>query len=517
MSNRTCHPPQRKTPARTRRIRAMELVESLESRICLSAVPTAATGASEMYRIAAWSNGDAGSQYGATYSNPQFTQAQTFFNLFRNRFQPYVNPNPNPNPDPTPDPTPTPNPTPTPGAAATITQVAEGSLTRLVVTGPAGGDKISISESGDTFTITCNGNIQSETGNFAELAVYATGGGDTITVQSSVNISCLIYGESGNNTITALGSAQSYIVTIGGGGKDTLTGNGANTSYWVTPTDTVHASSAENAGGDVHVVSGFYQPFSSSPSNPKYIPLTLGGQTLPEPTDSGTTVNVTASLWGTGPVMTDINQGQVGDCYFLASIQSLAFAQPAKLEEMAVDLGDGTYAVQFKRGGTTSYVRVDANFPDAPWGGLYYAHPQSGGAIWAEVMEKAYAFFRSGAGTYASLNSGWTGSVFGDLGVSTNTFNTGGSGLFNQLTTAVNAGKAVAAITVSTMPSGIPIIGSHAYSVVATSVVSGVQFVTVRNPWGFDGAGSDSDTSDGLVTITMAQFNQAFTAGSIQV
>jgi len=198
-------------------------------------------------------------------------------------------------------------------------------------------------------------------------------------------------------------------------------------------------------------------------------------------------------------------------------VQSLAFAQPSKLEEMAVDLGDGTYAVQFKRGGTTSYVRVDADFPAASWGGLYYAHPTSGGSIWAEVMEKAYAYFRTGANTYASLNSGWTGSVFGDLGVPTNTFNTGGSGLFSELATAVNAGKAVAAITVSSMPSGIPIIGSHAYSVVATSVVSGVQYVTVRNPWGFDGAGSDSNTSDGLVTITMAQFNQAFTAGSIQV
>lgn len=29
--------------------------------------------------------------------------------------------------------------------------------------------------------------------------------------------------------------------------------------------------------------------------------------------------------------------------------------------------------------------------------------------------------------------------------------------------------------------------------------------VVLRNPWGYDGAGNDSNTADGLVTVTGAQ------------
>jgi hypothetical protein len=51
--------------------------------------------------------------------------------------------------------------------------------------------------------------------------------------------------------------------------------------------------------------------------------------------------------------------------------------------------------------------------------------------------------------------------------------------------------------------------------VVAATVENGTQYVTVRNPWGYDGAGSDSNVTDGFVKITLAQFQAAFSAGSI--
>jgi hypothetical protein len=215
-------------------------------------------------------------------------------------------------------------------------------------------------------------------------------------------------------------------------------------------------------------------------------------------------------------MMNDINQGGVGDCYYLATLQSLALKQPNKLQEMAVDLGDGTYAVQFKRSGTTTYVRVDADLSSGWWDGLKFAHPISGGgAMWAAIFEKAYAYFRTGANTYASLNSGWTGSAFSDLGVTTTTFYTGNSSLFSTLTTALTNNKAIAAITNGTVKSDVPVIGSHAYTLVTTSVESGVQYITLRNPWGFDGTGDDGNTSDGMVKITFADFQSNFAAGSV--
>ena len=83
--------------------------------------------------------------------------------------------------------------------------------------------------------------------------------------------------------------------------------------------------------------------------------------------------------------------------------------------------------------------------------------------------------------------------------------------------TALGNSRAIAAISKSIISSGVPLVASHAYTIVSTSVVSGTQYITLRNPWGNDGAGSDADTSDGLVTMTFAQFQSNFSSGSIQV
>ncbi len=503
-------------------------LEHLESRLNLStlatvvrAVPAGAGDAAVQnvsttvrYRIDSYANGQAGGTYGTSYTNPLYPQAQKFFDKYKSDFTTYVTPGPGNNVTP-PDPGPT-NPPPSSLPPVTITQDPRGSLTQLTITGTSGNDSILVSESGDTLTITANGTTSTVSGTFAEIAIYGGTGDDNITVQSSVTISTLLYGGTGNNTIDADASAQSFVVTLGGG-NDNVTGNGINTSFWVDPGDTVHATPAETAGGDVHRVASFYQPFTTNSADPNYVPTTLGISTLAEPTDSGSTTVLKNVLWGAGPSMTDVNQGQVGDCYFLASIQSLALEQPAKLQEMAVDLGDGTYAVQFMRNNTPTYVRVDADMPVANWGGLLYDSPSNGGAMWSAIMEKAYAYFRTAANTYASLNWGWTGSAMSDLGISTTTFYTGSNSIFSALTTALASNKAVAAITNTNIVGGAPIIGSHAYTVVSTAVQSGVQYVTVRNPWGVDGIGDDGNPNDGLVTVTLAQFQANFSSGSIEV
>jgi hypothetical protein len=392
-----------------------------------------------------------------------------------------------------------------------ITQQNRGSLTRLVITGTTDNDSIVVTKSGNTITINANGNTQSVTGTFGEIAIYGGNGSDNITVGSSVNINTLLYGGSGNNTIVDAGTAKNWIVTIGSSSVDSLTGNGVNTSFWADAGDTVNASSTEIANGGVHRVASFYGGVST----------TLAGQNLTDPSDSGTTTNYSnRSLFGTGPSMTDVNQGQVGDCYFLASIQSFANNIPARLQEMAVDLGDGTYAVQFKRNGVTSYVRVDGDLPVGYWGGVLYNSPKTNGPIWASIMEKAYAFYRTGAGTYTSLNSGWTGSVYSDLGVSNTTFYTSSTqqALYNTVSSALGASKAVTIITKPSVAGGVSLIGSHAYSVVGASIDgSGTMWFTLRNPWGMDGIGNDGNTGDGLVRISLAQIMANCSAGSISV
>jgi hypothetical protein len=497
-------------------------LENLESRFNLSTLvraPIATAGitanvvGTRIYRIDAKLAQQNGNTSASTYTDTTQNQAQSYFNAFKTELQaPYVAPAPPPG-SPSIPPVTTPQPTTTP---VTITQTPRGSLTQLTITGTTGNDSIVVAQSGSTFTIVANGSTQTVTGNFAQLAIYGEAGDDSITVQASVNITTMLYGGSGNNTIVDLSPKKGYIVTIDSG-TDNVTGNGINTSFWVNPSDTVNASATEKAGGDIHKVTGFYQPVTTTPGAAGYVSTTLDGSKLPDPTDSGTLVTMDNSLWGTGPTMSDVNQGSVGDCYFLAPLQSMALMQPAKLQELAVDLGDGTYAVQFQRNGTTSYVRVDGDLPAGYFDGLAYAHPTNGGPMWTAIMEKAYALFRTGANTYDSLNWGWTGTTFSDFGVGSFMFSSsnGATSIWTQLTTALAGKKAVAAITNGTIASSAPLIGSHAYSVVSTSIIGGVQYLTLRNPWGIDGAGNDSNPNDGLVQVTLAQFQANFSAGSI--
>ena len=51
------------------------------------------------------------------------------------------------------------------------------------------------------------------------------------------------------------------------------------------------------------------------------------------------------------------------------------------------------------------------------------------------------------------------------------------------------------------------VFGGHGYTVYGfTRDSSGnINGIVLRNPWGYDGAGNDGNTSDGLVTVTPAQ------------
>lgn len=72
--------------------------------------------------------------------------------------------------------------------------------------------------------------------------------------------------------------------------------------------------------------------------------------------------------------------------------------------------------------------------------------------------------------------------------------------LMSTIASQLSANKAVT-IGINTPALNAPLIGSHAYEVVSTDGTN----VVLRNPWGVDGAGHDSNVNDGYVTITAAQ------------
>lgn len=346
----------------------------------------------------------------------------------------------------------------------------------LVITASGSNDSVSISESGSSLDITADGQSSTDAIPLAGVFVYTRGGNDAVSIDPSVNI---------RTTVETIDGAPTAIES-----------GGSNVSAWIDSTDTFTGS------GAVHRVSNFAGGVSKG-----------AGASLPDPSDSGSVVQVNLSLFSSGPVEDDVNQGETGDCYFLASLSAFANEKPTVLTEAAVDMGDGTYVVQFHSGSTLSYVRVSNDFSTGKFGGFEYAHPGVNNTIWAMVMEKAFAYFRTGANTYASIGFGSMTEAYSDLGVSSSNFipsSYSASSFYSMVSADLANGEAVTFGTPSTSPN---LVGDHAYTLVSVYTDSnGVMEFVVRNPWGF--AGDSLEDAQGYATLTFAQVTANFSSGT---
>jgi hypothetical protein len=122
--------------------------------------------------------------------------------------------------------------------------------------------------------------------------------------------------------------------------------------------------------------------------------------------------NVSAPLFAsTGQSMGDINQGYLGDCYFLSSCAELASQNAALVQSMFVNNGDGTYGVRFYYNGVAEYVTVNAALAN---GGAEFNHAAD---LWASLAEKAWAQFQAlNLDTGNSVNPGNSWSTIGNGG-----------------------------------------------------------------------------------------------------
>ena len=98
-----------------------------------------------------------------------------------------------------------------------------------------------------------------------------------------------------------------------------------------------------------------------------------------------------APLYGAnGPSMSEINQGNLGDCFFLAPLAELAAQNPSAIQSMITDNGNGSYGICFTVNGKPDYVTVD---DELAGGGALFNH---GPDDWAGLLEKAYAQLQAG-------------------------------------------------------------------------------------------------------------------------
>ncbi len=256
---------------------------------------------------------------------------------------------------------------------------------------------------------------------------------------------------------------------------------------------------------------------------------------------------VVGELFVDGVDVTDINQGEVGDCYFMAGLGAVAVQDEGRIENMFTDNGDGTFTVRFFRDGVAEFVTVDRSLPVRVGGKagpdtLVFANngqaaysttellmrvgtpaqPPRTLELWVALAEKAYAqvnesgwlgIERDGTNSYHGVGDQispnfWDGEIsngdglnggFGDAamrhiaGVST-TVNTFWFTTFAELRQVFDSGKAITFATKQDLSEVVPVIGGHEYIVTGYNAVK--QTITLRNPWG-----QDSQVKRGEVVI----------------
>ena len=204
---------------------------------------------------------------------------------------------------------------------------------------------------------------------------------------------------------------------------------------------------------------------------------------LDRPTASGTYRQFAGQLFVNGVAYTDINQGQVGDCYLMESLAETALRSPSTITNMFVVNGDGTYTVKFFNYGQAEYVTVDSYLPTNGSGNAIYAgmgknYTNSGNELWTMLAEKAYVqanqfgWIRpglpgNGQNAYSGIDGGYIYAAAGHItGQSTIAFtSTSSASNFTTFVNAWNAGKIIGFASKST-PASSSVVGGHAYAVI---------------------------------------------------
>lgn len=202
-------------------------------------------------------------------------------------------------------------------------------------------------------------------------------------------------------------------------------------------------------------------------------------------------------------------QGQAGSCYWLSPMNAIDEQSEWALKQIIVNNTDGTNSVIFRRD-PNNPVAVKQDYII----GLSYCTPDpSTHETYASLGEKAYAYFRYGLNTYASINSGWPGSSFTDLGFPNAALTPSDSKTATAVMATLVKDYAAVICTNPSIAAGVHLIDSHAYEIVSVQVdpATGLVMWTLRNPWG----NQDPWSSSGINVIADADIRRNTSAISV--
>ncbi len=214
-----------------------------------------------------------------------------------------------------------------------------------------------------------------------------------------------------------------------------------------------------------------------------------------------------------GVAAADVRQGNLANCFLVASMAAVADDRPAVIQNMIELRPDGNYNVTLSSPSTLepTTTSLTSAFPmNADGTALFSKLTQPGlgqNELWAPLVEKAYAAQNGG---YAGIgNGGQAGQALTALlgqRASTETISEANAGVVwnrllasdkNDWPTVVDTPKTVTDSTV---------VGWHSYTFLGTKTdAEGHGWVTLRNPWGYNPG------SDGVFDMPFWDFVKNFT------
>lgn len=205
----------------------------------------------------------------------------------------------------------------------------------------------------------------------------------------------------------------------------------------------------------------------------------------------------------------DVNQGGIGDCYYLASVAAISRQDPDYIKNMMRQNGNGTISVDFyrkkhwwefwKSDYSRKTVTIDDAFPVDKNGNPVFAQfgdQASSGKLetWVMAMEKAYAQFR---GSYNKISTGgWSADAMEQMTGRESLKFSASSVTLEQIADWDKNGYAITMSSKSSVPNK-DVVGGHAYYLKGVDLTN--KTITCGNPWGYN-----------HVTLSLEEFRENY-------
>lgn len=204
-------------------------------------------------------------------------------------------------------------------------------------------------------------------------------------------------------------------------------------------------------------------------------------------------------------------QGAVANCYFIAALSAVAWANPHRIAHMTRATGTTqqlfTNLVRFYKpdsgGVIDKEIEVTDSVPVNSSGNFIYARSSETGEIWPAIYEKAFAKLETGiSGDHPDITAtGWGDCVWATAqltGGKRHYYNTSGRSaddLWNLVRANSLSYRTFNPMTAWTYSSGTAtekkivysdanIVASHCYTVLGWAYRDGKKYIVLRNPWG---------------------------------